>query len=113
MARQTIDGYTPQWCSVTPFPILKEVRERYVLNTGGMSLGTKVFRTVSLLPLVRVRFGLALMLFHYKLLFTVLTARVSTDCFSPLYWVGVLPYSMTSRGQAGLSRFQAYEGEGF
>ena len=29
------------------------------------------FRTVTLLPLVRVRFGLALMLFHYKFLFTI------------------------------------------
>ena len=75
-----------------------------------MSLRSESFRTVTLLPLVRVRFGLALMHFHYKSCLKLLTARVSTDCFSPLYWVGVLPYSMTSRGQAGLSR---YEGEGF
>ena len=69
------------------------------------------FRAVSLLPLVRVRFGLALMLFHYKPCLPLLTARFSTKRVSLLYWVGVLPYSMTSRGQAGLSRFQA-EGEG-
>ena len=70
------------------------------------------FRAVSLLSLVRVRFGLALMLFHYKFLFTIAHVLASQPSVSLLYWVGVLPYSMTSRGQAGLSRFQAYEGEG-
>ena len=73
------------------------------------------FRAVFLLPLVRVRFGLTLMHFHYKSCLPLIAYRslLNQACVSLLYWVGVLPYSMTSRGQAGLSRFQAYEGEGF
>ena len=74
--------------------------------------GTKVSRCL-LVVLSACPFWSRSYAFSLQVLFTIAyCSLLNQERVSLLYWVGVLPYSMTSRGRAGLSRFQAMKARG-
>ena len=110
--RSTTDGLGPpstEICYTTPITRCSSTSTKLV---GGSASLERKFRAVSLLSLVRVRFGLALMHFHYKFLFKVAyCSRLNQLLFASL--LGWSPALFDDQSRSGrVIQVPSYEGEG-